>query len=265
MIKVTKVKLIVITSVVVLFVVLGAYLYNSKNYSEVYTDVVNGEKVYYEEIDVEINGIGIDGFYKLGSLEGPSIVAPPIYYKNQMYIVNDELEIITIYPLMSYYSGGIEKAILESAISKLIYQYYSDYFNDLNNYISGEYESLWNSEFIYERVSYVSIHPNISEYIQLDNYIYSECLTDDEISVVVDAMANNNLDINENQKLYNLIENNLYELLTYGQLEMKNRIGLDRLETFTSSNDVIEQEDSKEIVPVRFNAFVISMPLYYVN
>lgn len=59
------------------------------------------------------------------------------------------------------------------------------------------------------------MHPNISEYVQIKNEIYTEALDAEERELLVDAIVENQLDIHSNEELYNVIEDNMFELIGY--------------------------------------------------
>lgn len=240
--------------VFLLIIALAVILYDKYKYEKVYTDIVDGDRVYYEELEVTINGIELEGFYELGSLDESSPIGIFTYHKNQTYIVNDELEIITTYKFTDIgVTSNIEDIIINSAIRKLIYQYYSNDFNELNIYFESNYISMWENKKAYEQLTNITIHPSINKYIQIENYIYNDCLTDEELSLLVEAMANKDLDIHINEDLYNLIYNNIYELLSYEKV-----IEGGTLQSATGSLNIIENNDGEKIIPLIYTAYVVS-------
>lgn len=250
-----KRKLKIVMIVVLVVTILTVVIYDRYKYERVYTDIVDGERVYYEEIEVEINGIEFQGFYKLGFLKNPSSVIYYPYNENESYIVNDELEIITTYKTSDADRAGttIEDAVINSAIRKLIYQYFSSEFSELNGYFEDNYNSVWENKKVYEEIVNITIHPNVNKYIQIGNYIYNDCLNDDEVLLIIEAMKNNVLDINENQDLYDLIHNKMYDLLSY-----ESEVSNGSLITAVGHYNFIEVEEGKDIIPLVYEAYVVN-------
>lgn len=66
-------------------------------------------------------------------------------------------------------------------------------------------------------------------------------------------MKNNVLDINENQDLYDLIHNKMYDLLSY-----ESEVSNGSLITAVGHYNFIEVEEGKDIIPLVYEAYVVN-------
>lgn len=221
--------------------------------------------LFYNQFDsYNYNGVNMNGFYILGETKGSKTIATLSkssnnYSPGSSFIANDTYNTLYVLEMNDedidkfeyledisiVYQSNIYHEIENDIIHNLIYEYYENYFDELNQFLnSNNVLSFWDLEQMKcERTNALSsiplTHPNVNEYIHLDIYVQ---LRKEHVILIANSITENNLSIKTNPELKTMIE----------ELVESNRIYVNQIQV-TLAGELIENDENFDYV-IKYNS-----------